>query len=52
MYSSCELQVSDLLKRFLLSNAFDLLGAYFPGKMLLEGKRVPRSPPSEINCRG
>jgi hypothetical protein len=44
MYSSCQLQFSELLKRLLLSSTFDLLGTYFPSEILLEGKHTPRYP--------
>ena len=43
MYSSCKFQFFDLLKRLLLSSAFDLLSTDFSGKILLDGKRAPQS---------
>jgi hypothetical protein len=44
MYSSGELQFSDLLKCFLLGDAFDLLGADFPSESVLESEDAPCCP--------
>ena len=42
MNSSGEFQFFDRLERFLLSGAFDLLGADVPSKFLLENEDAPR----------
>jgi hypothetical protein len=39
MYSSNKSRISNRLKGLLLGGTFDLLSAYFPSEILLEGRR-------------